>query len=285
MSIRTGIGSEGRQQAAGMGAQLALLTLLWAGVGLGPVGWLAGTVFAVSGCAVLTAAVRRSPSRALGPADRVTLARAVLVGGVTALVADGAGQGAPAVILVVLAVVALVLDGVDGQVARRTGTASPLGARFDVEVDAFLILVLSVHVAGRLGAWVLVIGAMRYVFVAAARVAPWLRVRLPPSLARKTVAVVQGAVLVPAGAGMLPRPVAAVLVGSALALLAWSFGRDIAWLWGTRGRIRPDGDEPHRHAARAVPAAPHHDENHPAAVEVDDGAYGAGLLAPIPGRR
>ena len=43
---------------------------------------------------------------------------------------------------------ALALDGVDGQVARRTGTASELGARFDMEVDAFLILVLSVA-AGR----------------------------------------------------------------------------------------------------------------------------------------
>ena len=43
--------------------------------------------------------------------------------------------------------VALALDGVDGQVARRTGTVSALGARFDMEVDAFLVLVLSVHVA------------------------------------------------------------------------------------------------------------------------------------------
>ena len=49
--------------------------------------------------------------------------------------------------LVVLAAVALVLDGVDGQVARRTGTVSALGARFDMEVDAFLMLVLSVYVA------------------------------------------------------------------------------------------------------------------------------------------
>ena len=39
------------------------------------------------------------------------------------------------------------LDAVDGQVARRTGTVSALGARFDMEVDAFLILVLSVYVA------------------------------------------------------------------------------------------------------------------------------------------
>ena len=35
------------------------------------------------------------------------------------------------------------LDLVDGWVARRTGTASPFGARFDLETDAALILVLS----------------------------------------------------------------------------------------------------------------------------------------------
>ncbi len=40
--------------------------------------------------------------------------------------------------LVALASAALVLDAVDGQVARRTGTATALGARFDGEVDAFL---------------------------------------------------------------------------------------------------------------------------------------------------
>ena len=42
-----------------------------------------------------------------------------------------------------LASVALILDGVDGKVARRTRNASAFGARFDMEVDAFLILVFS----------------------------------------------------------------------------------------------------------------------------------------------
>ena len=53
--------------------------------------------------------------------------------------------------LVALATIALVLDGMDGQVARRTHTVTAMGARFDVEVDTFLLLVLSVHVAPALG--------------------------------------------------------------------------------------------------------------------------------------
>ena len=44
--------------------------------------------------------------------------------------------------LVTLSAVALTLDLVDGWVARRSNTASNMGARFDGEVDAFLILVL-----------------------------------------------------------------------------------------------------------------------------------------------
>ncbi len=100
---------------------------------------------------------------------------------------------------------ALILDGVDGKVARHTGTSSALGARFDMEVDAFLILVLSVYVSMSLGPWVLLIGAMRYVFVAAARAMPWLNGELPPSTARKTVAALQGVVLLVAGAGILRR--------------------------------------------------------------------------------
>jgi phosphatidylglycerophosphate synthase len=218
-----------------VGAQIVLLALLWVGVGLRPAGWLAGTTYAVILSVILTCALFRSRARSLGPADRVTLARAELVGGITALVATTwVGRSAPVAFIVVLATVALVLDAVDGAVARRTGTVSSLGARFDMEVDAFLILVLSVFVARSFGTWVLAIGAMRYAFGAAAWVAPWLRASLPPSLARKTVAALQGIILVVASAGVAARPVAGALVGLALALLVWSFGRDIGWLWRNR---------------------------------------------------
>jgi phosphatidylglycerophosphate synthase len=202
-----------------------LLGVLEGTVGLGLLGWLAGIAYAVATQALLSGAVQRSGG-VLGPADRVTLARGLLVGGVTALVADGSDN---TVVLVVFAAVALALDWVDGQVARRTGTSSAMGARFDMEVDAFLILVLSVHVAVEFGPWVLVMGALRYAFVAASWGLDWLRGALPPSYARKAVAAVQGVVLVVAASDLLPNP--AVLLGLALAALIWSFGRDIGWLW------------------------------------------------------
>ena len=91
------------------------------------------------------------------PADWVTLTRALLSAGAAATrrrLRRTRPLAVPA--LVVLASVALVLDAVDGQVARRTGTVTPFGARFDGEVDAFLILVLSVAVVPGLrrpGCW------------------------------------------------------------------------------------------------------------------------------------
>ncbi|MBQ0883008.1 CDP-alcohol phosphatidyltransferase family protein [Streptomyces rochei] len=229
-----------QETAVGAAAQLLLLTLLATAVGMGAAGWLTGLAFALASWAVLSRALHRSRLPSFGPANRVTLGRTVLVGGVTALVADSFSEAPPVSLLVGLTAVALLLDGVDGKVARRTGTCSPLGARFDMEVDAFLILVLSVYVATDLGPWVLLIGGMRYVFVAAARVWPWLTAPLPPSTARKTVAALQGVLLLVAGAHLLPRPANAGVVVLALGLLVWSFGRDVVWLWRTsRTAARP----------------------------------------------
>ncbi|PGH47737.1 CDP-alcohol phosphatidyltransferase [Streptomyces sp. Ru87] len=230
-----------REPAAGAGGQIVMLLLLGTATGLGPAGWLAGLVFAAAGWAVLGRALARSgrPHRPFGPANAVTLARATLVGGVTALVAESLlGDRPPLAVLAALGAVALVLDAVDGKVARRTGTASPLGARFDMEVDAFLILVLSVQVALSLGPWVLLIGAMRYAFVAAARPMPWLNGPLAPSTARKTVAALQGIVLLAAATVPLPPAVVYGLVLGALCSLVWSFARDVRWLWRVRGGAR-----------------------------------------------
>ncbi|MFF7750870.1 CDP-alcohol phosphatidyltransferase family protein [Streptomyces sp. NPDC007971] len=220
-----------QETAVGAGVQILLLALLGTAIGMGPAGWLTGLAFAFATWAVLSRALHRSRLSSFGPANRVTLGRATLVGGVTALVADSFESTPPVALLVGLTAVALVLDGVDGKVARRTGTSSALGARFDMEVDAFLILVLSVYVAMQLGPWVVLIGSMRYAFVAAARVAPWLNAPLPPSFARKTVAAVQGVCLLLAGAELLPLAVNLAVVLLALGSLLWSFGRDVLWLW------------------------------------------------------
>jgi phosphatidylglycerophosphate synthase len=219
---------------AGLAGQLLLLEILARTVGLGAAGWLAGLGYGVALCALLG---RGLAGADLGPADRVTLTRAVLVGGVLALTMESLSRPVPVPLLVGLAAVALALDWVDGRVARRTGTVSGLGARFDMEVDAFLILVLSAYAAGRFGLWVLAIGLMRYANGAAEWVLPWLRGPVSPRYWRKVVAAVQGVVLAVAAAGLLPAPVVSAALGVALVLLAESFGRDVVELWRRRGLV------------------------------------------------
>ena len=117
-----------------------------------------------------------------------------------------------------------------------------------MEVDAFLILVLSVARLGVLGSWVLAIGAFRY----AARwprpgCCPGCGGTVPPRYWRKAVAAIQGIVLTVAVADVLPDRAVAAVAAVALALLAWSFGTQGA---SCGGRVRlADGP-----TARGTPA-------------------------------
>ena len=171
------------------------------------------------------------------PASWVTLARATLAVGVAGLAVDSFTNDTPVALLVTLAAVALVLDLVDGWVARRTGTATELGARLDGEVDAFLILALSVYVAPICGWWVLAIGAARYLFLAGEWLVPWMRAPLPPRRWRKLVAAAQGVVLTVAASGVLPRPLTQALLLAALALLTASMAECTWWLWRRRDAV------------------------------------------------
>jgi phosphatidylglycerophosphate synthase len=222
----------------GLVGVLTLLAVLDRATELGAPGWTVGLACGVALCALLSAGLVRASRRRLLPADRVTLSRAVLVCGVAGLIAetsgtDVSGPDAATGVLVLLASAALVLDAVDGRVARRTGTVHPLGARFDMETDAFLILVLSVPVARDLGWWVLGVGVARYLLLLvtlAARWAPWLRGQVPARLWRKAIAAYQGVVLTVAVAGVLPAAVASVAVAAGLALLLLSFATEVVTL-------------------------------------------------------
>jgi phosphatidylglycerophosphate synthase len=214
----------------GIPATAALLGLLAATSGLGVAGWITGLATGAAATALIVAARMRSDQPAMLPPDWITLGRALLIAGVAGLVADSFSRPLSITALVTLSVVALILDNADGQVARRTGTVTALGARLDGEVDAFLILLLSIAVSQTYGSWVLAIGAARYVLLLAGWVIPWLAAPLPPRYWRKVVAAVQGIVLTVAVSGVLDKLVGMMAVAVALLLLAESFGRDVIWL-------------------------------------------------------
>jgi phosphatidylglycerophosphate synthase len=190
--------------------------------------------------AMLTAvAVLRRRPLTTTVADRVTLARAVLASGcaaVTVLVLAGAVPDRSWWLLA-LVVPCLLLDSADGHVARRTGTVSAAGARLDGELDAGILVVLSLAVTPVLGAWVLLIGAMRYLFLVGSWVRPAWRGALAHSDVRRAVAGLQGVALAVAVAPVVPPGVASAGVAIALLLLAVSFARDVATL-ESRARVK-----------------------------------------------
>ena len=178
----------------------------------------------------------------MGLANRVTLGRLFLVLPLAALALQPeVASEATRWWVVGLGAAALILDGVDGWVARRTGTGSAFGARFDMETDAFLILALSVLAwrAGPVGPWILLIGALRYLFVAAGTIWPALRRELPPSLRRKTVCVVQGIALLVCVGPVVPAGLAVAVGAGSLVALVGSFAVDVLWAFGGRRRPTP----------------------------------------------
>jgi phosphatidylglycerophosphate synthase len=166
-----------------------------------------------------------------GAANAVTLARGAIALDLLALLGS-----APSVVLawsiVALAQLALALDGVDGKVARSRGEASAFGARFDMETDAVLILVLCALAwqQGKAGAWILLAGALRYLFVAAGFALPWLARALPPSRRRQAACVVQIASLILCLLPVVVPPASAAVALVGLALLLASFAADVVWL-------------------------------------------------------
>ncbi len=199
---------------------------------------LAALVLAAKLVLALNAIDAGHPHARLGAANVVTLARAALVALLAALIREAPWEPV-AWLAVTLGTTVAVLDGVDGYLARRSGLASDFGARFDMETDAFFILVLAaiVWTHGKADWWVLGAGGLRYVFVAAGWVLPWMRGSLSPTLRGKWMAVVQMVGLLVALGPVIPQPLSAWVAGTTLAGLVWSFGVDVGRLW--RGRALP----------------------------------------------
>lgn len=200
----------------------------------------AALLFAAIALAVLGRLPGHHPFPRFGAPNRVTSVRAALTalcGGLAAVAPALDAQDRWLWAFVAMATTALLLDGVDGWLSRRLRLSSAFGARYDMEIDALLILLLALA-AWRLdkaGAWILAIGAMRYGFVAAGHAWPWLAAKLPPSRRRQAICVVQGIALCVALAPAVPHPYSALPAALALALLVASFALDVRWLW--RGRI------------------------------------------------
>ena len=217
--------------ATGIGGTAIVGWIIGSWIGDPSYAFKASAFFTILTVAVLNVAGADHLHPRFGAANVVTTIRAMLA-------ALGAGLiGYPALSSVMWAVIALttamvILDGLDGRLARATGMSSEYGARFDMETDAAFILVLSILAwqHGKAGVWVLMCGLMRYVFVAAGWLMPWMSAPLRATLRGRIVAVSQLVGLGVALAPIVPVRASTVVAGLTLAVLTWSFAIDIAWL-------------------------------------------------------
>ena len=180
---------------------------------------------------LLLAGLRWHPYRRFGIANQVTLLRAELVILLAAFAAAAIDPRLPA-IATAIATFAALLDAMDGWLARRSGMIGHYGARFDMETDAALILVLSVLAwrFGKAGPWICVAGLLRYLFVVAGWRLAWLRAELPPRRRRQAIAVIQTTGLIVAIAPFVAAAFSRVLLAACLACLVMSFYIDVLWL-------------------------------------------------------
>ena len=220
-------------KALGLVAVVVLASIVRAGLQLGQMYPLkAGAVFA--GAMLIAIGFVREHHRfaCFGPANEMTTARVMFV----ALVVSFIGEPTLPVVAASAAIATLVitvLDAADGWLARRSGMQSDFGARFDMETDALLIMALAILAwqYGKAGPWVLISGLLRYLFVAAGWVLPWMREPLFPSVRRKAICVVQTAGLILTILPPIVPPASEWLAAVSLAALVYSFLVDTLWLW------------------------------------------------------
>jgi phosphatidylglycerophosphate synthase len=186
----------------------------------------------------LGALVRHHHPSRFGLANAITLGRAAITAALFGLFGEWLLNGVPSFTdlqrwsLAFMAGLILILDGLDGPAARRSGLASPFGAWFDMEADALFVLslYLLVMAAGIAGPWVLACGALRYLFILAGQFDDRHTAPLPALRRRKAIYVVQAGAPIVALTPFCPAAMAAPLCAAAFAFVLYSFGADCLWL-------------------------------------------------------
>jgi phosphatidylglycerophosphate synthase len=200
----------------------ALLMLLASGVAAwSSRPWIACLVAVLSFVQLcLSCWARWTSGGVFGAANSVTAVRVGLC-----VVAALAVERLSPLLLGALLLLVFALDGLDGFIARRADQESSFGAQFDMEADAFFVLILALLAWQRdvLGAWVLSAGWLRYAYVLCLAAVPARRAEQPRSRSGRWAFSLLVIGLV--GVWWLPQPYASLLAASGTAAVWLSFIR------------------------------------------------------------
>ena len=226
-----------RELLAGL-VTLVLATLALGLLGLsGPVHIsIAVLVYLGISSAIYAGLALHLPHVTFGPANRISLARGIIISLMAGLVLNMPSEALAGWVVFAMTITALILDGLDGAVARRTGMASPLGARLDGELDGLMTLVLCllIYFSDRADAIVLLSGALHYVFLGASRLGMLPDVDLPQSFRRQCLGVCSVFLLVLCCVPLIGQSASIVLAGTSAALLLISFSIDFIFVLSNR---------------------------------------------------
>jgi phosphatidylglycerophosphate synthase len=123
--------------------------------------WIVGSTVSFLFFVVLIPKWKDFGSSRIGMANWITLTRLLIVFFVFTQAMYLSDLMLFGVILIVI-----IMDGVDGSVARKLGQSSDVGENLDMETDAFMVLVLSwLHFNNNdIGIWILLPGGFRYFY-------------------------------------------------------------------------------------------------------------------------
>jgi phosphatidylglycerophosphate synthase len=193
--------------------------------------------------AIVLARISDHPFSRFGAANYLTLGRAALMALLAAALGERIYYNAAFAAACVAGLMPM-LDGVDGRLARRHGTQSAFGARFDMEIDSLHVLTMSALLwqFGKAGIWIWIGGLLRYAFVAAGWLLPWMAAELRPTLRGRVITIVHMTTVSVALAPFVPVSISVIATALSTVALIWSFGVDIGRLWRGEGAMVPRPD-------------------------------------------
>lgn len=165
-------------------------------------------------------------SKAFGYANWVTSLRLVLL-----LLLGFFIFQIPAWVSLALGIVVLILDGLDGYLARKFDDTTDFGAYLDMETDTFFVCLFCTYyyLNEQLGGWVLAVGYMRYIYVGLILLFKLQGRKEKSTRFAKTIAVILfSALLMPL---VLPSFLYQPAMIIATVLVLYSFGLSFIGLW------------------------------------------------------